>query len=252
MLKHCLVNPVNVNESSEKLTVYDSFELSSSEIELFLMNDDEQSSSPAHIDLSSDSFNSIESTSIYEESSDFSSSNVSENSEVINIPRIRDGLTYYYTNADQLLYYMDELRARVANYNYDIIVVTEVFIKTESSLNIDSAELNLQGYTLYRSVTEEKSRGVIIYVKNNISSCEVESLNKHTFKEHVWTKVNLNSNETLLIGGIYRSGSSSRENNESLLELLTLAKNLNCTRTVVLGDFNQFAGHRLGLVDYYS
>ena len=35
MLKQSLVNSVNVNDSSEKLIVYDSFELSSSEIELF-------------------------------------------------------------------------------------------------------------------------------------------------------------------------------------------------------------------------
>ena len=64
---------------------------------------------------------------------------------------IHEGLTVLYTNADNLMNKMYELRARVVVTNPDIIIITEVYPKTCDSTEILPVELNIIGYICFRS-----------------------------------------------------------------------------------------------------
>ena len=63
-------------------------------------------------------------------------------------------------------------------------------------------------------------------------------LNDSTFCESCWCVLRLESNEQLLIGGIYRSPNSSINNSRQLVELINKAMELKCDYTVLVGDFN--------------
>jgi hypothetical protein len=66
----------------------------------------------------------------------------------------------------------------------------------------------------------------------------VEDLTQHVFEESVWVKIKINSHDTLLIGCIYRSPSSKRENNMELCNLLNSALSINSSHLLIMGDFN--------------
>ena len=49
--------------------------------------------------------------------------------------------------------------------NPDIIVISELFPKTVKATDINLVEFSIDGFSLFLSKLEEKSRGVGIYVK---------------------------------------------------------------------------------------
>ena len=63
-------------------------------------------------------------------------------------------------------------------------------------------------------------------------------LNVQTFNGSCWCIIRLNSNEQILIQGIYRSPNCSAINSRKLLELINTAINLKYDYTVLVGDFN--------------
>ena len=150
----------------------------------------------------------------------------------------REGLLVFYTNADNLLNKIDELKVRLQLKPFDILVVTEVYPKTGKSDEIQLSELHIEGYNMYRSNVEGHSRGVVIYVSDHISSNIVLDLTNHQFSENVWVEIRWNKRDNLLLGGIYRSPSSDSENNSQLLEILSAATNKQFTHTMIVGDFN--------------
>ena len=84
----------------------------------------------------------------------------------------------------------------------------------------------------------EKCRGVCIYIRDGLSFRECTNLNNSAFNESCWCILRLNSNEQILIGGIYRSPNCSAINSKKLLELINTAVNLKYDYTVLVGDFN--------------
>ena len=144
----------------------------------------------------------------------------------------------FYTNADNLLNKIDELKVRLQLKPFDVLVVTEVYPKTGKSDEIQLSELHIEGYNIYRSNVEGHSRGVVIYVSDHISSNIVLDLTNHQFSESAWVEIRWNKGDNLLLGGIYRSPSSDSENNSQLLEILSAATNKQFTHTMIVGDFN--------------
>lgn len=77
----------------------------------------------------------------------------SENNSVVN------GLTLYYTNADNFLNKIDELQITIQSIKPDVLIITEVFPKTVDSSKIIHTELNIEDYNFYlNNKTEPKSR----------------------------------------------------------------------------------------------
>ena len=173
-----------------------------------------------------------------EEESTLSYDSVNENDINLQFKGSREGLSLYYTNADNLLFKLDELKVRIELISPDILIITEIYPKTEKSTNITAEELQIENYTLYRSNVMDNSRGVAIYVKDNISSTLNTELTNHIFSESVWVNIQLSKTDTFLVGGVYRSPQSNYENNDLLLDLLHKAKETKFSNVLVLGDFN--------------
>ena len=93
----------------------------------------------------------------------------------------KEGLSLYYTNADNLLFKLDELKVRIQLVSPDILIITEIYPKTEKSTDLTEEEFQMDNYTLYRSNVAENSRGVAIYVKNTLSSTVNVELTDHLF-----------------------------------------------------------------------
>ena len=150
----------------------------------------------------------------------------------------KEGLSLYYINADNLLFKLDELKVRIQLVSADVLIITEIYPKTEKSSDITDEEILIDNYTLYRSNVMENSRGLAIYVKETLSSTINVELTDHLFSESVWVNLRLNNKDTMLIGGIYRSPNSSIENSDLLLDLLQKTKDAKFSNVLILGDFN--------------
>ncbi|MEW8545341.1 MAG: reverse transcriptase family protein, partial [Candidatus Thiodiazotropha sp.] len=144
----------------------------------------------------------------------------------------------FYTNADNLMNKLDELRVRSSDSNFDVMVVTEVYPKFGDSRDILPPELQIKGYNMYMSKVESNSRGIIIYIRETIRSDLNLTLTNFDFNESVWVNLYLQNDQSLLIGGIYRSPNSSLENTLKMLDLLYVACGNNPTLKVIVGDFN--------------
>ena len=119
----------------------------------------------------------------------------------------------------------------------DIIAITEVLPKNARYL-VNKAELSLEGYEMFPgNFPETGTRGILLFVKNELGAVEVESGSR--FKESVWVKINLRGNDKLLVGCIYKSPSSSEENLSLMNDMI---RNINSTQVyshvLVVGDFN--------------
>ena len=141
-------------------------------------------------------------------------------------------------NADNYLNKREQMLVEIELQKPDIIVITELFPKTTNATDLDLVEFSIEGFSLYISKVEEKSRGVGIYVKETLSSTECSVLNNCNFKESCWCEIILKNNDKLLIGAIYRSPSSGMANNLKLNQMISTAVGLNHSYIVVLGDFN--------------
>jgi hypothetical protein len=96
-----------------------------------------------------------------------------------------------------------------------IIAITEV--KNKRNGDINTAELNIQGYNLYTNDLTNNCRGVLIYVDIELNS---KLLNHNqTFQEIVLVSVKGND-EQLIFGNIYRSPNSTQENDLKLSEFI--------------------------------
>ena len=115
----------------------------------------------------------------------------------------------------------------------DIIGITE----TWTDDTVGDAELNIQGYDLFRCdrPSNNKGGGVLMYVNSELSAVEFTPLT--TFPEHVWCKVKTCSETELHIGVCYRSPNKSIfPDNSSLLR--DLLQEVHHRNFILMGDFN--------------
>lgn len=115
-----------------------------------------------------------------------------------------------------------------------IVAITEIIPKRLKI--IENAEFSIPGYTMF--MNNAPSRGVAIYVKNSVNAVECEDLNKHPFKEAVWCTFKAGNNESVLVGCIYKSPSSTDDNVEKLNNLLVDAASRSFDKVCIIGDFN--------------
>ena len=184
-----------------------------------------------HKTVSSFSSLNTSSTSLYSENESL----LSDNEEITDV----NGLRVYYTNADNLLNKFDEFEIILCSKNIDVAVVTEVFPQNIKATNIDPHEYYLNNYQCFTSKLDDNSRGVVIYVKNDISAEQCNQLKDCMFTESVWIVLKpTNDNKTnILLGGIYKSPSSNAANQKNLNVLLSKAAALNYEKLIILGDF---------------
>ena len=137
-----------------------------------------------------------------------------------------------YTNIDSITNKKSELSETIYLYRPDVIGITEIKPKN-SRYELTEQDLQLEGYVMYINL---KGRGSVIYVNNNVKSYEVKI--QQCSEASVWCGVQLKNHDRLVIGVVYRSPSSSEQQNQLLIEMLNDVAALNYSHTLIMGDFN--------------
>ena len=132
---------------------------------------------------------------------------------------------------------MAELQLRLRNTVElpDIIMITEVKPKN-ARYKVTEGELKLGGYDIYSNLTLVNGRGIIIYVKVKLHVRETKV--GSSYQESVWITIGLQGGDELLVGCIYRSPNSDKNNNECLRSSIKEAYNMNKSHILIVGDFN--------------
>ena len=155
----------------------------------------------------------------------------------------RKPLKALYTNADQLLNKMEDLKMDITSREPDIIVITEVIPKAQEQ-PITRARLKLNGYHEIVNFDPDSfnlgrsgKRGIIIFTKENLKAHEFMLLS--SWEEHLWVKVNLIHGDWILVGGIYRSPSRRLEECiDGLRDVFGKALVSGASHIIICGDFN--------------
>ena len=69
----------------------------------------------------------------------------------------------------------------------------------------------------YTAIRDDRGRDVIVYMYNSLDLAECTELNNKEFEALCWRVVRLNANDKMLVGCVYRSPNSTRENNKNIL-----------------------------------
>ncbi len=116
-------------------------------------------------------------------------------------------LRVWYTNADQFLNKIDELKLRIDNSSIkpEIIAITEVNPK-HRRYQLNACELSLDGYTA--PIYNPAGRGMCIYLPNYIDLIDTKCTPHRTD-----AFISLSAKDKLCISCFYRSPSNSIEEN---------------------------------------
>ena len=82
------------------------------------------------------------------------------------------------------------------------------------------------------------SRGISIYVRSYLSATIDSNLTCGGFHEYLWLRISLMKGDSLLLGCIYSSPSSSASNDDNLVDLLNNVGEDKAYHKVILGDIN--------------
>ena len=149
-------------------------------------------------------------------------------------------LNIVYTNLDGISNKTGELSNIVHSYKPDIICLTET--KTSAS-DANDHLYDCEHFEVFRKdrvIQRAPGGGVSILVnkKFNVSDFNVSVLNDHHFEDSVWCEIKCEG-KPIIVGVVYRTPSSSRENNDLLLDLFTVCeKYSDKAQILVCGDFN--------------
>ena len=138
-------------------------------------------------------------------------------------------------NADSVLNKRDELLILVQDSNPDIIAVQEVYPKNIDKKQVQTSELNIPNYEFFQS--QNPALGAGLYIKSSLKPLEVQIGEADTV-ESVWVRIRLCGQDSLLVGSVYRSPSSSDSNDRKIDNLLCAASESGHSHILVMGDFN--------------
>ena len=143
-----------------------------------------------------------------------------------------------YTNCDQLSNKQDELLLQIYTEKPDLIFLTEVLPKSHTTFN----KLHIPGFILFDNCdtvypSNLSRRGIYIYVAGHLQTSEI-TLHSQLI-EHLWIKIKLQNNDSLLAGCIYCSPSlPTLDSTMDLCQLIRLACDLKTRYLLITGDFN--------------
>ena len=144
--------------------------------------------------------------------------------------------TCFYTNADSLLNKRGEFAAASTHHAPNVICVNEVVPK-KAQMKAQESEFQLEGFDAHTNLPTCK-RGVIIYTRKHLKTSPVNNL-PQDFDESCCVEINLTSPDKLLVGCIYRSQNSDKENNLNLMRgIKDISHRKTYSRILMCEDFN--------------
>ena len=81
-------------------------------------------------------------------------------------------------------------------------------------------------------------KGISAYTRNDVTATIVENLCDYNCSESLWLNIKLKHQDSILVGGIYRSSNTSPDNSGNIRTLLESANQLKYSHIIVTGDFN--------------
>ena len=131
----------------------------------------------------------------------------------------------------------------IAGNDPHFILINEVIPKAQTH-PISPALLSVPGYVMYSNfdpseanLGSSKIRGICIYVKSSLRVAETV-FEGSAFSEQLWVQMTLCGTDTLLLGCLYRSPSSTENSLQDINSLFKLATNSRFSHVLIVGDFN--------------
>ncbi len=153
----------------------------------------------------------------------------------IEIPDSQHGtsLKVAYMNARSITAHIDSIRFLIINYKYDIVLVSETWINSNTPKDLYS----INDYTFFH-VDREQGRGggVGAYIKNNLAATIINIDVDPSLNEQLWLRVRV-AGKLTAVGVIYRPPSVSYKHLETLFPTLEHLY-LNYEHIIIGGDFN--------------
>ena len=145
-------------------------------------------------------------------------------------------LNVWTTNADSLHCKLAELKTRISAHPHqvDIIMINELWPKNKR-FQMSEAELQISGYNLFIN-HNDNGRGICIYTHTSINATEV--CFDSNFNEFLSLEIKLEQGNQLLLCSVYRSPSSTDENNKNLCDFILNLHNYPASHKLICGDFN--------------
>ena len=143
-------------------------------------------------------------------------------------------------NAQSLRYKMEECRKNAKDYKASIVSVTETWGQEDLGDEI----FNIEGFNMYRDDRiGRRGSGTLLYIRKSLGQRRCWPMTRFTNREEydssVWCWVTPCKGTKILVGSIYRSTSSTRENDNQLLEMIEKANEIaGENRLLIMGDFN--------------
>jgi exonuclease III len=97
--------------------------------------------------------------------------------------------------------------------------------------------LQLEGFDLFLSEGDEHKRGVAVYINEQLKAGEIKIVSN--YQESVWIQLKLKGSDELLVGCIYKSLNSDKENLSLLNKIIIEASQMKqLSHLLIMGDFN--------------
>ena len=125
---------------------------------------------------------------------------------------------------------------RIADVSPDVIGLTEVKPKNPRYL-LQLAEIVIDGYDCWHAI-DSVGRGVALYTRTSLAATSVAPLPGRSYDDAVWCEIRLHKGDKMIVGCIYRSPNSTRDNNKLLLDMLQKVNDGSYSHVIIMGDFN--------------
>jgi ribonuclease P/MRP protein subunit RPP40 len=128
------------------------------------------------------------------------------------------------------------LKLLIYESGLDIIGIAETWLGEE----VGNVEIRIEGYKIYRKdrsqIKHEKRGGVLLYVKNDIITCDCGDLNKIQ-AESIWCKIvdKTGKGTEIVVGVCYKRPAAEAKEIEELFKVLQMAAK---GEVLIMGDFN--------------
>ena len=147
--------------------------------------------------------------------------------------------TVMYSNVDQsLTNKMSELLGTIEKHKPSIIMLTEIEpkFKKDQTKQVRDSEIAIPNYILFTN--QNKKRGVAMYIEKSLDPRECTNTINKGFEECVFCEFNGKNQEKVLLGCMYKSPNSSKQNVEKMIDTLKNLSTEDYDIICIAGDFN--------------
>lgn len=148
--------------------------------------------------------------------------------------KLQKGLKIAHINIQSVINKVDYINILLHNNCIDVLCLTETWLTDD----IDDAELNINGYSIYRldRQNEKSHGGVMCYVKDSLSFKQnIDLCDKDI--EALFIEINLPKTKPILVGNVYRPPSCTVDYLDILDVVFQKCNNI-YDDVYILGDFN--------------